>query len=56
MNKNPTFSISINWLKAMSKKKRLKKYLNWWYNTSGKNDFKVYLLLLIMLGYLIVSG
>jgi hypothetical protein len=28
VNINPTFNISINWLKAINRKKRLKKYLN----------------------------
>ena len=44
----------MNWLSAISRKNRLKKYWNWWYRTRGRKDFHVYRLLLMILGSLIV--
>ena len=35
VNKKPTLNASMNWDREMSKKKRLKKYLNWLKSTTG---------------------
>ena len=50
--RNPTLNAGTIWDKAMSRKNRLKKYLNWWNSTRGMNDHQVYLQLFIALpGY-----
>ena len=50
--RKPTLSAGTIYDRAIRRKKRLKKYLNWWKSTRGTKDHQLYLQLLMALpGY-----